>query len=118
MDLDDWPGLKVQFHDSVQLLNMQYNSVQIWQALSNEETPPARVQDPACWLIWRKDLISQYRAISAAEECALKMMMSDGDFSAMCESLLDHYSEEETPQQAMALLQQWLANDMVCQLVV
>ncbi len=118
IDPNDWPSLKVRFHDSVQLLDMQYNSVQIWQALSNDEAPPAREQDPTCWLIWRKELISQFRAIAAAEERTIKMMESGGDFSAMCELLLDYYSEEETPQQAIALLQQWLVNDMVCQLVV
>lgn len=117
LELHDWPTLKVQFHDSVQLLSMKYNSVQIWQALCDGKTPPSVEHDPTTWLIWRKALVSQYRALSDAEESAIKLMMSGGDFSELCEALLEYYSEEETPQQAIALLQGWLSNEMVCQLV-
>jgi len=112
----NWPMLKIRFHDSVQLLPMQYNSFQIWQALSEGSHPPSVISDMTSWLIWRNGLVSQYSALSDAEVCALQMMMSGGDFSNMCEVLLDHYDEQETPQQAIALLQQWLSNGMVCQL--
>jgi len=117
VELQDWPMLKVRFHDSVQLLSMKHNSVQIWQALSDSKIPPDVEQDPATWLIWRKALVSQYRALSDAEESTIRLMMSGGDFSELCEALLDYYNEEETPQQAIALLQGWLSNEMVCQLV-
>jgi len=118
VSLDDWPGLKVQFHGSVQLLSMKHNSVEIWQALNNSETPPSVAQDSVVWLIWRKELVSQYRAITEAEMRALTTMLSGGDFSELCEVLLDYYSEEETPQQAIALLQGWMSNEMVCQLIL
>jgi len=113
---DHWPTLQLKFQDSVTLLPLEYNSFLIWQALSEEDIPPAAESDVATWLIWRSELISSYAVLSEAETCAIKTMQAGGDFSALCESLLAFYDEQETPQQAIALLQGWLVNNMVCEL--
>ena len=113
---DSWPTLKIKLHDSVQLLSLQYNSFPIWQALSEESHPPAVIQEASTWLIWRNNLVSQYRTISDAETDALEIMIAGGNFSDLCEKLLDYYEEEETPQQAIYLLQTWLTNEMVSEL--
>jgi len=110
---ENWPELTIKFHDSVQLLALGYNSFPIWQALSEQNNPPPAIQEPSTWLIWRKELVSQFRTVSEAEIAAIQLMMSGGSFSDLCEKLLDYYDEEETPQQAIYLLQQWLANGMV-----
>jgi len=114
---ENWPTLKMKFHDSVEILDLNTNSFQIWKALAEDKIPPKVLVDPTHWLIWRSELISKYSALSAAEYCALQIMRSDGDFSALCEGLLDFYDAEETPQQAVALLKEWLSNNMVAQLV-
>ncbi len=118
IDPNSWPNLKVKFHDSVQLLTLEYNSFQIWQALSDEEVPPTRAKDSTTWLIWRSDLISNYVALAEAELSALNTMLAGGDFSALCEVLLDHYEESETPQQAVFLLQEWLSSQMICNIAI
>lgn len=111
---DSLPTLTMQFHASVQVLAMKYNSFQIWQALSKGDNPPALIDDPTTWLVWRSDLISRYIAISAAEVCAINIMIAGGDFSDMCEALLDYYDEQDTPQQAVGLLQAWTSKEMLC----
>lgn len=116
IDPDHWPTLQLKFQDSVTLLPLNYNSFLIWQALSEEEVPPAAVSDVTTWLIWRSELISSYSILSQAETCAIKTMQAGGDFSALCENLLAYYDEQETPQQAISLLQGWLANNMVSEL--
>jgi len=116
LDPETWPTLKLRFHDAVQLLPQHYNSFQIWRALSNEETPPQKAADEATWLIWRQDLVSRYRALSSAEAVALDIAMTEGTFADLCEALLDNFSEEETPQQAVGYLQQWIYDQMVCEL--
>jgi len=47
LDPETWATLKLGFHDAVQLLPQHYNSFQIWQALSDGETPPRKTVDEA-----------------------------------------------------------------------
>jgi hypothetical protein len=111
-----WATLTLRFHDAVQLLPQHYNSFQIWRALADEETPPQKTADDTSWLIWRQDLVSRYRALDSAELAALTVAMSAGSFADLCAVLLEHFSEQETPQKAVAYLQQWINDQMVCEL--
>ncbi len=109
-----WAALTLRFHDAVQLLPQQYNSFQIWRALANEETPPQKTASDTTWLIWRQDLVSRYRALESAELTALSIAMSAGSFAEVCAALLEHFSEQQTPLQAVGYLQQWINDQMVC----
>ncbi len=111
-----WATLTLRFHGAVQFLPQQYNSFQIWRALANEETPPQKTASDTTWLIWRQDLVSRYRALESAELVALTIAMSAGSFADVCAALLEHFSEQETPQQAVGYLQQWINDQMVCEL--
>lgn len=111
-----WASLRLKFNDAAQLLPQTVNSFQIWKALSNEETPPQKEADDTSWLIWRQDLVSRYRALDNAELAALGIAMSRGSFADLCEALLEYYSEQETPMRAVGYLQQWINDQMVCQL--
>ena len=112
-----WGNLTLRFHDAVHLLPQQYNSFQIWKALSNEHTPPQKMVDDTTWLIWRQDMVSRYRALENAELIALTIAHSAGSFADVCAVLMDYYSEQETPQRAVGLLQQWINDQMVCELI-
>ncbi|MEZ5585494.1 MAG: DNA-binding domain-containing protein [Sedimenticolaceae bacterium] len=109
----NWPTMCLGFHASLCLLSNRYNSFPIWQALSNDQVPPEVVDDPVSWLVWRKDLISRYRALSEAEACALRTAISGGNFGELCEGLLAYHAAEDVPQQAVIMLQTWIAEKMV-----
>jgi hypothetical protein len=116
LDPEAWATLTLRFHGAVQLLPQQYNSFQIWRALSNEEAPPQKTEDETTWLIWRQDLVSQYRALEQAESVALTIALSAGSFADICTALLEYFSEQETPQQAVGYLQRWINDQMVSEL--
>jgi hypothetical protein len=66
------------------------------------------------WVLWRKsDLISHYRHLSDAEAAALMAAKQGATFADICEVLLDFFNEEETPVQAVTMLQSWLQEQMV-----
>lgn len=111
-----WTTFSLTFHDSVQLLPQQANSFQIWQALSEQHTPPEKTDDHSTWLIWRQDLVSRYRSLQQPELSALQTALCGGSFVDICEVLMTFYNEQETPQQAIGLLQQWIHDQMVCEL--
>lgn len=116
LEPEAWTTLSVKFHDAVQLLPQAYNSFQIWRALADEEAPPEKEEDNTTWIIWRHDLISRYRALDEAECSALKIMIAGGGFADLCEAMLEFFSEEETPQRAVGYLQQWINDQMICEL--
>ena len=116
LDPEAWATLTLRFHGAVKLLPQHYNSFQIWRALSNEETPPQKTADDTSWVIWRKDLVSQYRALEHPERTALTIALSGGSFAEICAALLEHFNEQETPQQAVGYLQRWINDQMVCEL--
>lgn len=111
-----WATLTLQFHPAVQILPQQYNSFQIWQALSNEKTPPAKTAEQTSWLIWRENLVSRYRALDAAELSALSVAMSGGNFADVCEALYEHFDEQQTPVKAIGYLQMWINEQMVSEI--
>ncbi len=112
--VESWPTLQIKLHDSVQLLPCKHNSFAIWKALTEENNPPDLEQDNTTWIIWRKDLISRYRALDSAETYALTCIIEGGNFSELCEGLLDYFDEEHTPAQAVSYLQTWLNELMIC----
>ena len=111
---DSWPGLQLQFHASVQLLSCKYNSFPIWKALSEKQTPAALEKDTTTWLVWRKDLVSRYRALDDAQANALTQAMQGANFAELCEGLLDYFDEAEIPTHAITFLQNWINERMVC----
>ena len=68
----DWPTMCLGFHASPCLLSNRDNSFAIWRALANDQVPPEEVVDPVTRLVWCRDLVSRYGALSEAEACALK----------------------------------------------
>ncbi len=108
-----WPDLGFKFHPSVQLLSLQYNSFQIWQALSNDETPPSKLAQQCDWIIWRQDLVSRYRSLDEAERMALELAIKGRNYATICECLLSFFDEQETPLKALGYLQQWMHDGMV-----
>lgn len=112
---DEWPRLRLRFHPSVRRLASAWNAVPVWQTLKAERAPPAALAQPGVWLLWRDpQRITQFRAVPADEEAALRAMADDSvDFASACERLGDHLPPEQVPARALALLQQWLAAGLI-----
>ena len=110
----EWPGLQVQLLPGVQRLQLHYNSVALWQAAKAEgEFPPsARLAQPTLCLLWRHQLISQYRSFAPDEASALLGMCDAGwTFAQLCEQLAEH--DELAPVKAAGWLKQWLGEGLL-----
>jgi len=111
-----WPGMRPILHPSVTLLPLRYNSFAIWQALANETQPPEPTEAPTTWLIWRRSLVSRYRALPAPEAEVLHAIRDGEPFGTLCERLLEHFAAEAVPREAVLLLQSWLTEQVVATL--
>jgi hypothetical protein len=125
-----WPQMRFSCQASLQQLCFSYNSFAIWTALDRmdqhrqtepqEAVPqPIKQQRDEHWIIWRnKELVSHYRSLSLAESEVLTMAGQGCNFEAICEVLLTHFSEEDTPLQALTYIQGWLNEGLLAGLVV
>lgn len=110
---EEWPSMKIRFHASLQRLTLKTNSMEIWKALSNQLAPPPLANEPANWIIWRKHLVSQYRAIDAVESGLLSRAMRGESFAELCESMIGSFPEQDIPVKMMAYLQLWIEDKMI-----
>ena len=114
-----WETLSFTFHPSVQALTFKLNSFAVWKALANDMPPPKteHLSTPDVWLLWRDStLISRYRPVKIAEASALELVLAGRTFADMCEQLLNDFSEEEVPSQAIAYLTSWVNEGLIASL--
>jgi hypothetical protein len=111
----DWADLRLQFHPSVQYLELATNAQALFKALSEEQPPPQPeiLEHPQPWLLWRQDLKTQYRSLDPAEAVALRLMRDGGTFAEMCEALCEWHEADEVPLAAAGMLKRWIVEALL-----
>lgn len=112
---ESWVDMCFDVHPSVHLLQLSWNTVSIWQALSQEESPEElRKSDmPVTWMFWRQNLINYYCSLTSDEEFAFVAVLKGKSFGEICEGLCDFVDEEEVAMRAASLLKGWIAADLI-----
>ena len=109
-----WPSMKFSFVGNLSIRHYAMNTPAVWQKLKDDETPDIeQLPIPQTWLIWRQNLITLFRSMEVDEACALEIARNGGDFSELCEALLEWYDEPAVPERAVSLLQGWIACDLI-----
>jgi hypothetical protein len=114
----DWGDLRLDFHPSVQQLDLRSNAQALFKALSDEQPPPvpALLDSPQPWLLWRQDLKTQYRSLEPDETAAMAAVRGGGTFAEMCEALCDWHEADEVPLIAAGMLKRWIVEAMIIKL--
>jgi hypothetical protein len=115
---EQWADLKFNFHPSMRLLWFNYNVVEVWQALDNEDAPPAVMEAGSHCLVWRHMSNSYFRLIDNAEWHALQFMCGGGSFAGMCEQLTQECEDQEGAElaamnQAAQYMSIWLSQELI-----
>lgn len=86
LDEAAWGTIGFHCQASVHFLDTYWNSVPIWLALNEEQTPPVAMKGDVSvsWLIWRKQLQPHFRSLSGAEHQALLGLCAGHSFSDVC----------------------------------
>jgi hypothetical protein len=110
-----WSELRFEFHPSLRRLQFEWNAVPVWQAMSQEDTPPRphRSAAPVAWLLWRQDLQNYFRSMTNIEALALDAAQRGHNFGEICESLIVCLPENEIPLAAATLLGNWADSAMI-----
>lgn len=110
-----WAQLRFHWHPSVTRLPLHWNAPQIWQALTAEAQRPAAAfaAEPTEWLLWRQELTTYFRSLSATEAAALDAARSGWPFGELCELLCEQVGETQAPAQAATFLRGWIGAGLI-----
>jgi hypothetical protein len=112
---DDWGDMQFEFHTSLRRLDLLWNSVAVWQAMSRDEAPPA----PECgkaavtWVLWRRDLKNYFRSLDSAEAGALDTALAGCCFADICQTLTEWLPDDAIPPAAANYLAVWADSGIV-----
>lgn len=111
---ESWPKLKLTFHPSVTVFQTEWNSVEIWQAIKNKQTPAESKKQRNYWMVWRDtELLTQYKSISTDALILHNCLRDNYTFADACELLLDYFPEDEIAPRTLQYLQGWLQAGMI-----
>jgi hypothetical protein len=115
VDPTAWSDLHFEFHPSLRRLHLQWNTAAVWQAMSQDATPPdpSCAEQPAPWLLWRQDLQNYFRCMTAEEAAALDCALRGATFGEICAALREWLPEEEIPLRAASLLATWADSGII-----
>ena len=111
----DWGDLRLEFHPSVQRLELSTNAQALFKAFADEQSPaaPAMLDSPHPWLLWRQDLKTQYRSLEPDEAAALEVVRNGGTFAEMCEVLCEWHEADTVPLVAAGMLKRWIVEELL-----
>lgn len=87
-----------------------------WQR--REEVEPGQLEvavlaEPLAWVIWRPELMTNFRSLEPDEAAMLDAMIEGRPFPALCEALLAFIDEDQAPARAAGLLRSWVEEGMI-----
>jgi hypothetical protein len=119
-----WSTLRLVPVPTTELLVFRHNTVAVWQALDDDEVPPALEASSieVDWLIWRKGLQPHFRSLHRAEACLLRAMVDGLSFAQACAqaellAVEEGHSEESLSAVIGSFMQQWLADQLIARVV-
>jgi len=117
---EKWPAIKICFHPSVCVFIAYWNSVESWQALKNENTPPETTKgSQQRWLVWRgSDLLTQFSSLSNEGHIMFDCFESGGNYADVCQTLLSHVPEEQISELTLKYIFEWLNSGLVKNIII
>lgn len=112
---DAWMNMRIYPHPSVYRINVSWNIVQIWQAITDEKPPdePTQSRTKVPWLLWRSDLLNHFCSLAEEEAWAIDAILQNQTFGEICVGLCQWVNEEKAGVHAAALLKGWIQSGLL-----
>jgi len=115
---EEWPGMRLCFHASVQRHEFHWNVPELWSAIDQQSEPvaPAACQQPRACVIWRRDMQTYFRQLDDTEARAMDELRAGADFATMCAGLCERIEPAQVGQRAAGLLKGWVQAGLVAKI--
>ena len=113
---DAWEHVGFAVVPTCTRLRLTHNTVALWQALDNNEAPPAAapLAQPTTLLVWRRGHSPHFRSLGLLEDAALLALQGGAPFAAVCAQMSAQFVDTDVPAQAGALLRRWIDEELLC----
>lgn len=110
-----WATLTFELPPSYRRLRLTCNTLAIWQALDQDEAPPAAeaLGQPLDVLIWRRGSSPHFRSVDALEAAALDGLAQGLSFAALCQALSERFPDADIASAAGGLLRRWVEDELL-----
>lgn len=114
-----WPDCKLRLHPSVQIFKCNSNSVQCWQALKQNKTPPnPDYSIEQHWLLWRaENRVTEFRSLKGYQLALIEGVMTGHNFSELCSAMLDWTEPGQAPVMVLQSVKSWFDLGLIQKLV-
>lgn len=114
----DWDRVIFQLHPTTSFVTFNWNVVDIWRHLSDEEAPPSaqRLALAQTWLFWRKGLQPHYRSLAPEEHSALRSISEGRAFGEICGELAEQFPDSDVTVCIAGWLREWLSDGVLQEL--
>ncbi|ARG98123.1 HvfC/BufC N-terminal domain-containing protein [Legionella micdadei] len=114
-----WPDIRFKPHASLQRMDFAWNTVKIWEAVANNQSPEAPTKNSSImhWVLWRNEYINRFYSLGKDEAWALDALIKGSTFSELCEGLCEWLDESEVGMRAASLLKGWIQSGLLAEIV-
>lgn len=115
----DWDTAKLRLAPSLKILAATTNATDIWSALQRNETLPESemLAETSGVVVWRQQFTVFLESVDALEYAAMLLIQKDGNFTGLCDMLVERLGEKEGIAKAGALLVNWISKEWLAETV-
>ena len=114
-----WAHVGFTLHPTYARLQLQHNTLAIWQALDQDGTPPeaAPLAEPGELLIWRRGNQPHFRSLQPLEAAALDGLHQGLGFAELCARLSAQFESQALAAEVGGLLRRWVEEELLSQVI-
>jgi len=118
--IDAWSAMQLLPHPSVHRLTFLWNTMAIWQAISDDIPPPKPMpsKSDTHWVLWRQELTNQFCSIDDDEAWAIDAILKGITFGELCEGLCQWTDDHHAPVRAASLLKGWIEAGLIAEIKI
>ena len=100
---------------TLSVITHRYNTLDIWVAINNEETPPIveKFKTPIDILIWRKGHSPHFRSLTPMESTAVSYLISGKTLDQIGASLTTEFPQANVIHEFGIILQRWITDKVL-----
>ena len=113
---EDWPALRFHPVAALRRLAAGADVPAFWLAVEADATAAGRPADDAPateWVVWRNDLLREFRSMPEDEAWMFDAMAAETPFAALCEGMCRWHPPEQAAPRAAGLLRAWIDHRML-----
>lgn len=112
---DAWSRISFALVPTCARLVMSHNTLALWQALDQGDTPPTAqaLPEPREVLVWRRGHQPHFRSPAALESQALAGLRAGHSFAAVCEQLALDFPQLDVTVEGGTLLRRWVDEELL-----